>query len=332
MMTMKSVQFKLPSATALLILILAFTVLCLIPWSSLFNLNIITVNPLDMILMEKSCKRLPIFMGRQPIDETERTISDLEKHFGDQSSPGGRFLPDGCHVEGRTAIIIPYRDRRQHLTLYLYNVIPKLIRQRIDFTIFVIEQSHSAAFNRGMMRNVGFEEAKKEGPFDCFIFNDVDTIIEDDRNMFYCNPFRVRHLASSISRYQYSMPSYILVGGIIAFTKMQFELINGYSNMFFLWGGEDDDVYRRLVEAGCIIERPPDPIGSLTTFSHTHDDITDNRYKTSTAVKNYHKFDGLRSLEYKVLSKEQRTLFTWITVDVDEDRTKKQFLTNFLNS
>ncbi len=31
----------------------------------------------------------------------------------------------------------------------------------------------------------------------------------------------------------------------MSFTQEQFEKINGYSNEFYGWGGEDDDLYRR---------------------------------------------------------------------------------------
>ena len=36
-----------------------------------------------------------------------------------------------------------------------------------------------------------------------------------------------------------------LFGGIEAFRKEHFELINGFSNKFFGWGGEDDDLFNR---------------------------------------------------------------------------------------
>ena len=35
-------------------------------------------------------------------------------------------------------------------------------------------------------------------------------------------------------------------GGVSGMTREQYEAINGFSNSFFGWGGEDDDLYNRL--------------------------------------------------------------------------------------
>ena len=45
--------------------------------------------------------------------------------------------------------------------------------------------------------------------------------------------------------YSFRLPYASIFGGVGAFTKEQFEKINGFSNKFWGWGGEDDDLYKR---------------------------------------------------------------------------------------
>ena len=54
-----------------------------------------------------------------------------------------------------------------------------------------------------MMRNVGFLEASHMSDFDCYVFNDVDTIPEDDRNFYFCEKDYVRHLVTKLGRNSY---------------------------------------------------------------------------------------------------------------------------------
>jgi len=49
-----------------------------------------------------------------------------------------------------------------------------------------------------MMRNVGFLEARKDFRYDCYIFHDVDTIIENDLNFYTCHQGAARHIAVAI--------------------------------------------------------------------------------------------------------------------------------------
>jgi len=38
-----------------------------------------------------------------------------------------------------------------------------------------------------------------------------------------------------------------IFGGVTAFKPEHFELVNGFSNRYYGWGGEDDDMYNRSV-------------------------------------------------------------------------------------
>ena len=43
------------------------------------------------------------------------------------------------------------------------------------------------------------------------------------------------------------LPYAAIFGGVAALKKEHFQLVNGFSNQFFGWGGEDDDLYNRFV-------------------------------------------------------------------------------------
>ncbi|XP_059352980.1 beta-1,4-N-acetylgalactosaminyltransferase bre-4-like [Daphnia carinata] len=82
--------------------------------------------------------------------------------------------------------MVPYRDRKDHLTVYLRYLHPFLQRQQLNYVIIVVEQSNSSSFNRGMLMNIGFNEAQLKENFQCFIFHDVDFLPEDDSNPYTC--------------------------------------------------------------------------------------------------------------------------------------------------
>jgi hypothetical protein len=53
---------------------------------------------------------------------------------------GGYWRPSRCISKQKVAIIIPFRDREEHLCILLRNLIPILIVQQLEFRIFVVEQ------------------------------------------------------------------------------------------------------------------------------------------------------------------------------------------------
>ena len=42
----------------------------------------------------------------------------------------------------------------------------------------------------------------------------------------------------------------VMVGGVLAVTKQQYLAVNGFSNLYWGWGGEDDDMGYRILAAG----------------------------------------------------------------------------------
>ena len=58
------------------------------------------------------------------------------------------------------------------------------------------------------------------------------------------------HTIQIILKFSYDLtfdrlPYDVFAGGVTSFTSEQFKTINGFSNQFFGWGGEDDDLYSR---------------------------------------------------------------------------------------
>ncbi|THD18282.1 Beta-1 4-N-acetylgalactosaminyltransferase bre-4 [Fasciola hepatica] len=112
------------------------------------------------------------------------------------------WSPILCEPQESTAIIIPYRNREEHLRALLHTLPAFLIHQNVRFTIFVIEQMSNTRFNRALLFNVGFIESKRIGNFDCYIFHDVDLLPADLRVPYSCGSQPV-HLAASMDKFGY---------------------------------------------------------------------------------------------------------------------------------
>ena len=59
-------------------------------------------------------------------------------------------------------------------------------------------------FNRAKLLNVGYVEALKRQPYDCFAFHDIDMIPEDDRHLYHCSQ-QPRHLLVACSNNKYKL-------------------------------------------------------------------------------------------------------------------------------
>ena len=70
-----------------------------------------------------------------------------------------------------------------------------------------------------------------------------------------------RHIATKISQMGYQLKYHEYFGGAVLFTKEQVEATNGYSNDYWDWGMEDDDLFWRCYKEGLtentyLIEEP----------------------------------------------------------------------------
>ncbi|KAK6026166.1 N-acetyllactosaminide 3-alpha-galactosyltransferase, partial [Ostertagia ostertagi] len=189
---------------------------------------------------------------------------DLEKKYN-YLKPGGHNVPKGCKALNRVAVIVPFRDRESHLRILLNNMHRFLTKQKLDYAIIVVEQVANQTFNRAKLPNVGFMEAKKLYEWECYVFHDVDLLPEDDRNLHTCPSNNPRHLAVAMNKFGYKLFYEGMFGTSAAFTVEQFEKTNGFSNRYWGWGGEDDDIVHL---AGYKVDRYNETIARYTMIKH----------------------------------------------------------------
>jgi beta-1,4-galactosyltransferase 1 len=250
------------------------------------------------------------------MDAISHSVKNLDK--------GGFHTPDGCVPREKLAIIIPYRDRKDNLALLLKHLHPLLQRQGRYYRVFVVEQYGDDIFNKGRIMNIGVSEAMKVDNFDCFIFHDVDLIPENDLNIYECAA-EPRHLCPSIDEMRYNLMYYNLVGGVLALNRQQLSKTNGFSNLYWGWGAEDDDMSMRILNSGYKITRPPSHIGRYKMILHRKRTRALNRFHLLNYWTRYED-DGLNSLSkhnFTVNVSNSSVLFTKFMVDIGPSKIEQ---------
>ncbi|XP_010833423.1 PREDICTED: beta-1,4-galactosyltransferase 5 [Bison bison bison] len=246
-------------------------------------------------------ERLPSMKGPIDINMSEIGMDAIHELFSKDPTIklGGHWKPSDCVPRWKVAILVPFRNRHEHLPVLLRHLIPMLQRQRLRFAFYVVEQVGTQPFNRAMLFNVGFQEAMKDLDWDCLIFHDVDHIPESDRNYYGCGQMP-RHFATKLDKYMYLLPYTEFFGGVSGLTVEQFRKINGFPNAFWGWGGEDDDLWNRVQNAGYSVSRPEGDTGKYKSIPHHHRGEVQflGRYALLRKSKERQAVDGLNNLNY----------------------------------
>jgi len=140
----------------------------------------------------------------------------------------------------KLAIIVPYRNRPEQLEKFKTYLEQYLDNRGYEYFIIVVEQTDNKSFNRGKLLNIGFKEAVRRR-CDYVVFHDVDMLPLDIDYSYEDFPI---HLASD------NLPFEDYFGGITLFPVHVFEKINGFSNNYWGWGFEDDDLRYRCLKNG----------------------------------------------------------------------------------
>jgi hypothetical protein len=143
----------------------------------------------------------------------------------------------------KLGICIPYRNRKEHLERLIPHLTEHLNKQGIDHAFYVGHQVDDKLFNRGTMKNIAAYYAFKDG-CDYVAWHDVDMLPHEECDYSYPETTPI-HIATKLSKYQYGLGYDQYFGGVVLFTKQQAERTNGYSNDYWDWGQEDDDLFWR---------------------------------------------------------------------------------------
>ena len=135
------------------------------------------------------------------------------------------------------AILVPYRNRKGYLDIFLREV-PRYL-ERVngisDYAIYVAEQQSQDLFNVALSRNVAARAALDDGTSGYFVFHDVDVIP-------LCG---VDYGPRSFN------VAWFLSAGSCKVKTADLVRANGYNPDFVGWGDEDVDFYHRLEHVGC---------------------------------------------------------------------------------
>lgn len=154
----------------------------------------------------------------------------------------------------KLAVFVPYRNRAAHLEKFIPQICQFLDKKKINYHVFIIEQKGEDFFNRGALLNLGVREFG--AGFNYFCFHDVDIIpVIADYN-YYTQPMRLISLSTENKE---KIPKQFGKGiynhhfaAAISIPKEIFLEVNGFCNLYYHYGLEDDDLFLRLLLKGYI--------------------------------------------------------------------------------
>jgi hypothetical protein len=176
----------------------------------------------------------------------------------------------------RLGIIVPYRDRKEHLANLVPHLAAYFTRDKTDFsipvTVVIVEQPPGLPFNRGLVNNIGYMLVRNDADYVCF--HDVDFLpIWADYSypalptmiVWYGMESRPFDPAQPNKRIWYRLET--CFAAVVLIRNEQFESANGFSNQYWGWGPEDTDLKHRLEQLGFKTEYRK---GTFMPLDHIH--------------------------------------------------------------
>lgn len=220
-------------------------------------------------------------------------------------------LPQGIPV-----ILVPFREQTvQKRSEQLKKFCSHMKRWHPDWPIVIIEQSDDGKkFNRGALLNIGTRYAQRMGA-QYVVYHDVDLIPLSSIVPFYTAfPEQPIHVGG-IYKGKYSGDSFI--GQALSISMKDARKINGFPNMFWGWGGEDDAMRNRLKRHRINVLRPTVDTGYKVLEHEDTRKIPDakNMRKWEDVAGDTGKH-GLNDVKWKLLDEKQDENIFKYTVEI----------------
>lgn len=216
-------------------------------------------------------------------------------------------------------IIVPYRNRPEHLAEFAPVLSDFLKAEKIPFHISIVNQADDLLFNRAKLLNVGFLETCGSSDYTCF--HDVD-MLPKKKGADYSYTKTARQVHSPT---EYSM------GGISLANNKIIKQVNGWSNAYWGWGGEDRNFCHRLKNHGIKLEESQGFRKWAWGKEHFrelegHHDAARKEHKKKQhritkklkVMPELNDSDGLSDCLYKIIDVEKHDLYDIINVDLSE--------------
>ena len=202
-------------------------------------------------------------------------------------------------VKKRLAVIIPYRDRLDHLRKFA----PSLqkffaqdpICESIDVEFHLVEQYGDDCFNRGFVKNVG-TRLVAQSKCDYFCFHDIDYLPINADYSWSEMPTRIIWHGLTL-REDYDA----FFGGVIIIPRSVFLRVNGYPNCYWGWGPEDLELALRCRSRGFEITKRD---GVYQSLPHKHNGFLAQGVQTDEAKSTA-----------KVFFERQKSFYEWMDSD-----------------
>ena len=165
------------------------------------------------------------------------------------------------------SIIIPYRDRREHLQTLLPVLLDKFKDK--EYEIIIAEQNDNEKFRLSSLYNIGAQNSQG----DVIIFHDVDYIPSDNvdytlidnqptypvKQVIFLDKDNKHKLDEEIPagyrNFKYDVGQHW--GGVFMLSREHFDSINGFNPLYVGWGKEEEETRLRLIGQGYQLNRKP---------------------------------------------------------------------------